>query len=325
MVGLSIHMPLSRLTFSTRRRLLVGLLAITLALGAFWFLPPILSLHPTTLADYSTAPSFAPSERITVVSPHLDDETLGVGGLIATARSQGIPVSIIFMSNGDDFPIAASYEFKTGYATPQQLIEFGTVRQQEAIAAAAKLGIAENQLYFLGLPDRGLDKLFSPAYQSTPYRSLGTLQTASPYARSYIPRLPYTGNAASEALLQAIQETNPTLVLTTTPLDKHKDHAATGEIVTNLLSTQEHAPDLRYFLIHYSQYPRPKGSKSESPLLPPPRLARSLNWQVFPLDASAKQAKTDATNEYRSQLRVPSVGSLLRGMIRSNELLIVPE
>lgn len=39
--------------------------------------------------------------RLVVVSPHPDDETLGVGGLIATAVGRGVPVLVIAVTDGE--------------------------------------------------------------------------------------------------------------------------------------------------------------------------------------------------------------------------------
>jgi GlcNAc-PI de-N-acetylase len=40
-------------------------------------------------------------ERLVVVSPHPDDETLGVGGLIADSANRGVPIVILSVTDGE--------------------------------------------------------------------------------------------------------------------------------------------------------------------------------------------------------------------------------
>ncbi|MCU1396355.1 MAG: acetylglucosaminylphosphatidylinositol deacetylase [Ilumatobacteraceae bacterium] len=51
----------------------------------------------------STLPSFEwpGCDRLVVVSPHPDDETLGAGGLIATAVQRGLPVTVLAVTDGE--------------------------------------------------------------------------------------------------------------------------------------------------------------------------------------------------------------------------------
>ena len=39
-------------------------------------------------------------KRVLVVAPHQDDETLGCGGLIARKRYEGLPVHVVFITDG---------------------------------------------------------------------------------------------------------------------------------------------------------------------------------------------------------------------------------
>ena len=42
--------------------------------------------------------------RVLVFAPHPDDETLAVGGLIHRLTKEGVPVRIVFITNGDGYP-----------------------------------------------------------------------------------------------------------------------------------------------------------------------------------------------------------------------------
>ena len=272
------------------------------------------------LASYAVFPTLGPSDRVTVVSPHTDDETIGIGGMIASLRRQGVPVSVIFMTCGDDNPIGADLASGVGYPSPGQLVSSGVQRQQEARAALAELGVDRSSILFLGLRDRGLREIALPAHLNAAYRSPGTLAQSSPYPDSFQPNLAYTGSAARDALRRAIAQTNPTFVLTTPPEDTHTDHSATGEMVRDIMPKVTGSPSLFYFLVHYPGFPRGKGGDL-SPLQPPKRLA-SRPWQVVELQPADIAAKRQAILRYASQLRVPFLGRLMRGMVRKNELLL---
>jgi LmbE family N-acetylglucosaminyl deacetylase len=304
----------------TRRRL-AFVLGASLLISAVLIFTPLAKPDTFTLGRYALAPNFKPSDRITIVSPHLDDETLGVGGVISRARSQGIPVSVIFMTNGDDNPIGADLQYQTGYPTPDILLRSGESRQLEALGVLHGLGVSDSSIYFLGLPDRGLSPLLQPRYATSPYSAPGTLQTSSPYSRTFIAHLPYTGQATTEALTKALQETAPTIVLTTLPEDQHKDHAATAQFVQKVLPTISSHPRLDYFLIHYRGFPRPKGISRELPLAPPKNLEQR-NWQLVFLSDAEITKKQQAVEAYKTQVRIPQLGNLMRSLVRRNELLL---
>jgi LmbE family N-acetylglucosaminyl deacetylase len=273
-----------------------------------------------SLASYDTFATLGPNDRVTVVSPHTDDETIGIGGLIASLRRQDVQVSVIFMTCGDDNPIGTDLQNGVGYPAPDQLVASGIQRQHEAIAALHELGVEQSAITFLGLPDRGLKEIASAGHATVAYRSPGTLKESSPYPDSFQPDLPYTGNAARDALSRAIIRTRPTFLLTTPLVDTHTDHSATAQMVLDVLPRLSFHPSLFYFLVHYPGYPRGRGGDTVS-LLPPKRLA-SLPWQVVDLQPADITAKRAATSRYVSQLPVPFLGRLMYGMIRKNELLL---
>lgn len=305
----------------SRFNLVIAVLFLVVCFASyFWISPKILYRHSPPASSYPPHPHFTSTDRITIVAPHLDDESLGAGGLIAEARQENIPVSIIFMTNGDDFPLGANLEFKTGYPSPAQLIQFGVTRQEEAIRAAAHLGVTSDHLYFLGLPDRGLAQLQLSKYASSPYTSSGTQKNSSAYSLTAIPNLSYTGDATHSALATYLNATAPTRIYTTSTIDKHTDHIATAQFVEQVLPEVTSKPLLYHFLIHHATYPFPKGINQQSDLLPPPKLRSSFTWQDFPLSSADEQEKNDAIQEYKTQLRVPESGKLLNSMIRKNEL-----
>lgn len=82
---------------------------------------------------------------LVVVAPHADDESLGCGALMAAARRGGIPVRLIIVSDG-----TGSHPNSVAYP-PGRLRD---LREREARAAAGALGLRQEQVTYLRLPDR---------------------------------------------------------------------------------------------------------------------------------------------------------------------------
>ena len=92
-------------------------------------------LPPTTVA------TFGPT---LVVAPHPDDESLGCGGALALLEAAGIPAHVLFVSDG-----TGSHVDSPSFP-PARL---RALREAEALAALARLGLAADRATFLRLPD----------------------------------------------------------------------------------------------------------------------------------------------------------------------------
>src|SRR6478609_11649141 len=79
-----------------------------------------------------------------VVAPHPDDESLACGGLIADACRQGLRGKVIIVSDG-----AGSHPNSKAYP-PDRL---RALREEEAKREGAELGLKQEDMLFLGLPD----------------------------------------------------------------------------------------------------------------------------------------------------------------------------
>ena len=84
----------------------------------------------------SWLPSFSPT---VVVTPHPDDETLGVGGLIARLSASGVDVTIVAVTDGEH-----AYSDNEGLATR---------RSQEQTSALARLGVPAQKIVRLRMVD----------------------------------------------------------------------------------------------------------------------------------------------------------------------------
>ena len=100
----------------TYRRFLIRSTVALLFLGATLCGRFLYSLHAANAAMQTVflPPHIAPPSgaSVLVVAAHCDDETLGVGGMIADASRRGCQVSVVFVTSGDGFPMAVSREYR---------------------------------------------------------------------------------------------------------------------------------------------------------------------------------------------------------------------
>jgi len=324
-----------------RRGLLWGLallLLVALLLGGYAWKVYRQNLAVSD-ANLRPLPALSAADRILVLSPHPDDETLGAGGLLAQARRQGIPVRVVFMTNGDG-------SLSTRLVRDAHLLEqvlkgkklqrskniyrdLAPIRQAEATRALGKLGISADAITFLGYPDGGTRDMWETHWErSRPYRSPYTKTDHSPYANSWTARAPYSGAQVVSDLTQVLSEFKPTVVLTTNPHDTHPDHwaayaylnAALAKLLLNPKSFSWTSQVRCYtFLIHHGLWPVPHGYHPAEELTPPAALLNSgIAWYKLELNQKLQDIKTAALNAYQSQLA--STPQFLRGFLRANEL-----
>lgn len=96
------------------------------------------------------------SESLLVLSPHPDDETLSVGGLIAAQRESGMRVQLVAVTDGEN-----------AYTDNEGLAERRIVEQTDA---AERLGIRQDDIVRLRLTDSGVT-----AQQATLFHRLAEL------------------------------------------------------------------------------------------------------------------------------------------------------
>ncbi|WP_414527228.1 PIG-L deacetylase family protein [Nodularia chucula] len=132
-----------------------------------------------------------------VFSPHQDDETLGCGGMIAYKREYGIPVIVVFLTDGQGSAVAVPNAANT-------LIE---IREQEAREALAILGVEPSKIHFLSQLD-------------------GSLQYLNYENKQQI----------ISQLAELIQHYQPEEVYVPHQKDSHRDHEATYQLVKTAIA-----------------------------------------------------------------------------------------
>lgn len=99
-------------------------------------------------------------DRVLVLAPHPDDETLAAGDVIQSALAAGAALRVVFATDGDDNPWPQRWIEKRWRIGPRERRRWGARRRCEAAAALASLGLdAPEAARFLGWPDQGLTAL----------------------------------------------------------------------------------------------------------------------------------------------------------------------
>lgn len=148
-------------------------------------------VRSTSGAFFRAVGAEAPAEFVAssclVLAPHPDDETLGCGALIARKRAAGSRVTVVIVADGGESPRGDEVTLE----------QFTALRQEEARAALAELGVGDDDLVFLGFEDGKLSERIVDI---------------------------------ADALAPVLRERSPEQVLVTSIMDRHPDHAAVGRV-----------------------------------------------------------------------------------------------
>jgi LmbE family N-acetylglucosaminyl deacetylase len=171
--------------------------------------------------------SFLKSDKVLVVAPHPDDESLGTGGLLQRTFAQKIPVRIVFATNGENNPWAQRYWEKRWRIGPDERVRWGRRRREEAVDAICTLGGRPDCAKFLNLPDLGTTRLLMRGE----------------------PELP-------NLITEQLQDWEPTVALIPTTQDAHPDHSALAVAFSMALdSVGGSSIRVLEYLVHKPQVP----------------------------------------------------------------------
>ena len=297
--------------------LIVALLAAFVN-GWYWLPTGSLTLRRVRAAA-AALPEMKPlSGRVLFVSPHPDDETLAAGGLLQDVMERGGQVYVVFLTSGDGFEWdarATTREFRINHA---DMLRLGLRRMNEARAATKALGIPADHVSFLGFPDQGLTPIYLQNYL-VPYTSGHTGVNRVPYAGTFAPGKPYTGQELDRQLAAVYDQVRPDIVLAPSAQDGHPDHRTAAYLAARLAS--QRGETLYYYLVHGGlEWPLPKGLHQGLPLAPPRPTSQGLQWQRYPVTAAQRIRQMEAIKAYKSQLMV--IPRFMWAFVRQNELLL---
>jgi LmbE family N-acetylglucosaminyl deacetylase len=268
-------------------------------------------------------PPITSRDRIVVVAPHPDDEVLGAGGIIQQACAVGAEVHVIYLTSGDHNQVAFKLYKSSLHLNPLQYLFFGNLRQHEAVAATAILGLSREQLTFLGFPDRGTMTIWRDHWrEEAPFRSDATHSNAVPYEGAYVFGQPYTPENAVADFVELFRRLRPTRVFVTHPADTNPDHRAAANFVRLAaleVSADQPPPRIYYYIIHFGRWPAPYHYHPELELKPPRQLLDDGDWISIPLTPEQTERKYEAIIRNRTELTTREY--YLVSFARANEIV----
>lgn len=266
---------------------------------------------------------FKKDERILILAPHPDDESISCAGIIQDAISKGAKVKIVYLTNGEHNEFAFIVYEKRVTLKKNEFIYLGEVRRKEAVKAMQLLGVDEKNLVFLGYPDFGTFTIFNRYWQKgKPFHSLLTRISSVPYKESFSFGAPYSGENILADLKQVIFDYRPDKIFVSHPADVNVDHKSLYLFLQIALADLKDVifhPKVYPYLVHRSGWPLPRNYHPELYLNPPKSSTDSqINWLSFGLSPEQLEKKHRAILCYKSQTE--SSAFYLLSFARKNEL-----
>jgi LmbE family N-acetylglucosaminyl deacetylase len=184
-----------------------------------------------------------PGERLLVLAPHPDDETLAAGGLLQRALARGGAARVLFATDGENNPWTQRLVERRVRIGPEDSARFGRRRRGEALAALVELGLRAEDAVFLGLPDQAITDL-----------------------------LLFGDQIGVNRLASLLADWRPTLVILPSPFDLHPDHSALAVLARLALSrvspgrsAGEEGARILTYIVHRTAAMRPDEGAEEGP------------------------------------------------------------
>jgi LmbE family N-acetylglucosaminyl deacetylase len=138
----------------------------------------------------------APTDRVLVLAPHMDDEAIGCGGAVLRHRQAGSPVAVVYLTDGAQGDARLADPSIGSEQAARLSAALRVRRRQEAEAWCTATGI--ERMHFLDLPDGRLEA--------------------------------HIGGNAVGRLADIFATWRPNLVYLPSPLDVHADHRAANRL-----------------------------------------------------------------------------------------------
>ena len=294
-------------------------------IAAFLFFSAL--LIPASVSAETPSLTFTESDRILVIAPHPDDEALGAGGILQSAKVANARVKIIYLTNGEANEISSLFYQKRPLLIRSDFLKNGLTRQNEAVDAMSFLGLRPEDQVFLGYPDGGTLNIWIKYWgNSKAFRSLFTRFNKVPYTGDFSYGHAYKGDEIVHDLERVFLSFEPTHIFVTAPFDLNTDHQAAYLYATvALLDLEEQlkpAPQVHLYVVHAHHWPEPKNYLPEKPLAIPQHIdwQDQVRWDIYPLRPEQVSKKKEAILNYKSQIAYKK--KFLLSFARANELFI---
>jgi len=302
------------------RKTIIPFLVLIVAVAGFAYAGPAI---PADINYAGSIERFSKGDRILILAPHPDDETIGCAGVIQQALSAGARLQVVYLTNGDHNQVSFIVYEKRLTIRKGEFIHMGEVRRQEAIKAMRLLGLSESNLIFLGYPDFGTFNILSQYWGDTKsFRSFLTRISSVPYRENLSFGAPYKGESILNDLKKVLLAFRPNKIFISHPADTNVDHKSLYlflQVALRDLGKDIPAPKVYPYLIHCVGWPRPRHYHPELSLDPPQKfLHSSIPWIRVELNQQQLNKKHQAVLCYGSQTR--SSAFYLLAFCRKNEL-----
>jgi LmbE family N-acetylglucosaminyl deacetylase len=260
-------------------------------------------------------------DRILVLAPHPDDEVLATGGLIEQAVAKGLPVEVVFLTNGDNNEFAFLFFSKAFTLDAKSATYAGQTRAFEALRAGRELGLDTADEVFLGYPDFGTLEMWQNRWgDNEAFRSMFSEENQVPYWFARTPDAPYKGESILKDLSDVVAEFKPTKVFVSHPADTNPDHVAYDLFLRTALWDLEDKvkPEVYNYLTHYGEWPKPRGLLFDAPHEPPAQFDEVGRWVTLPLKPEQVKQKLEAIKRHKTQYGASK--PYLDSYMRANEL-----
>ncbi len=262
------------------------------------------------------------SDRILILAPHPDDETIACSGIIQKTVEMNIPLRIVFLTNGDNNQWSFMVYRKHPVLFPKGVRKMGGIRSKEALAAVKEMGASEDKVIFLGYPDFCTLNIWCSHWgdNAPPARSMFSSVRKVPYKNALSPGAPYKGESILKDLKSILREFKPTKIFLSHPGDHNPDHRSLYLFCRVALwdLKEELKAEIFPYLVHYKGWPQPAGFYPDKILEPPVSLKDPLSWSSIDLTGEEVKRKEAALKKHKSQYQ--SSSKYLLSFIRLNEL-----
>jgi LmbE family N-acetylglucosaminyl deacetylase len=275
-------------------------LIIPIIILSFLVLALFYSGLPLSSSPYPEGPLLGAGDRVLIVAPHPDDETITTAGIIKYCTDNKIPVKVVIMTDGDSYHSLAA------------------TRYNETQNATRILGLTPENVIFMGYPDGNLNSLFSVYWDEDKHFTNPDGHSIIKYSYAYKPNQTISGANLANNLEEVITNYHPTIIIGPDGEDQQIDHKATQAFLEYSAGQVNYTGKRYNYLVHLPpNWPNPRSYYPDYYLIPPPSLENESNWVVFPLNSTTENLKEAALKSYSSQ--VP-IDSYLFSFIRKNEL-----
>jgi len=266
-------------------------------------------------------PDFDKNDRVLILAPHPDDESIGVGGVIQRALKAGSNVKVVCYTNGENNEFSFIVYEKRITFRKAVFLYMGKVRAQETMEAMRFLGVGEHNVNYLGYPDFGTMEILTKYWDTnTPFKSMlaRVRKVSDPEALSV--GAPYAGESILRDLETVLMGFKPTKIFVSHPADTNRDHQSLFlflNVALWELDGKIASPEVYPYLVHVVGWPVPRGKHPDMALKPPKELS-SINWRQLTLTKEEVENKEKAISFYKSQIAYNP--PYLYTFARSNEL-----